>query len=55
VEHNKLHASTRQYCNGMKATAQQQPFNVLYFQFDGKQASYLPHIISLPKNTQNIS
>jgi hypothetical protein len=55
VEYNKLYASARQYCNGMRATAQQQPFNVPYLQFDGKQASYLPHIILLPKDTQNIS
>jgi hypothetical protein len=55
VEHNKLYASTKQYCNGVRATAQQQPFNILYLQFDGKQAFYLPHIIPLPKDTQNIS
>jgi hypothetical protein len=54
VEHNKLHASARQYLMVLEP-AQQQPFNILYLQFDGKQASYLPHIISLPKDTQNIS
>ena len=32
--------------------ASQQPFNILYLQFDGKQASYLPHIMPFPKETQ---
>jgi hypothetical protein len=55
VEHNKLYASAKQYCNSVRATAQQQPFNILYLQFDGKQAFYLPHIIPLSKDTQSIS
>jgi hypothetical protein len=36
AEHNKLHATARQYCNELRAKAQQQPFNLLYLQFDGK-------------------
>jgi hypothetical protein len=30
AEHNKLHAAACQYCNELRAKAQQQPFNLLY-------------------------
>jgi hypothetical protein len=55
MEHNKLHSSARQYCDELRIKAKQQPFNILYIQFDGKQASRLPHLVPLPKETQNIS
>jgi hypothetical protein len=54
MDHNTLHATSRQFCNDLRAKAKQQPFINLYFQFDGKQASHLPHITPLPKDTQNI-
>jgi hypothetical protein len=54
AEHNKLYAATCQYCNQLRAKVQQQSFNLLYLQFDGKQASYFPHIVPLSKNSQNL-
>ena len=53
-EHNKLTSASRNFCNNLRARATQQSFLMLYMQFDGKQASYIPHIIPIPKESQNI-
>ena len=53
-EHNKLTFSSRKHCNQLRTHASQHPFQSLYIQFDGKQASYLPHLIPIPKETQNV-
>ena len=53
-EHNKLTSSSREHCNQLRTHASQHPFQSLYIQFDGKQASYLPHLIPIPKETQNV-
>ena len=52
ARHNQLHSSARTMFTQIRDRASQQPFNILYLQFDGKQASYLPHIMPLPKETQ---
>ena len=54
-EHNKLTAASRGYCNELRAKATQQSFLMLYMQFDGKQASYIPHLMPIPKESQNFS
>ena len=51
-EHNILQSKAQRYCDEMHILARQQPFAHLYIQFDGKQASRLPHINPLPKETQ---
>ena len=53
-EHNKLTSLSREHCNQLRSDASQNPFKTLYIQFDGKQASYLPHLIPIPKETQNV-
>ena len=53
-EHNKLTSSSREHCNQLRTHASQHPFQTLYLQFDGKQASYLPHLFPIPKETQNV-
>jgi hypothetical protein len=54
LEHNKLHSSARQFCSSFRITAQAQPFKLMYIQYDGKQASRIPHIVPLTKDTQNL-
>jgi hypothetical protein len=53
-EHNKLHSSMREYCNNLREKATIKPFKYMFLQYDGKQASRLPHIIPLPKDTQTL-
>ena len=48
----QLHSSARTMFTHIRDRASQQPFNILYLQFDEKQASYIPHIMPLPKETQ---
>jgi hypothetical protein len=53
-EHNYLHSKSRSYCNILRQQAAAKPYDIMYLQYDGKQASRIPHIIPLPKDTQTL-
>jgi len=55
AKHTKLHSEARAYCTKMKLKSISQPFKIMYLQYDGKKASHLPHIVPLPKDTQNLA
>jgi len=53
-EHNQLQSQCRIYCNQLRQQAAAKPYDIMYLQYDGKQASRIPHIIPLPKDTQTL-
>ena len=55
AHHNQLNFSARAMFTQICDQASQQLFNILYLQFDEKQASYLSHIMYFPKETQCFS
>ena len=53
-EHTKLHSFAREVVTKLREKATIKPHEIMFIQYDGKQASRIPHIVPLPKNTQTL-